>query len=422
MNLKGTETEVKILIVNKFLYANGGSETYIFQIGKQLKQMGNEVQYFGMEHKDRLVGNRTSSYTSDMDFHTGKLKKMMYPFKILYSIEARKKIRIVLDDFAPDVVHLNNINFQITPSIIDEIVKYRKEKNKVVKIVYTAHDYQWVCPNHMLMIPSSRKLCTKCVDGDYLNCVKNNCIHNSKIRSVLAALEAQIYNSRGTYEFVDKIICPSAFMQKMLQHNRHLQNKFIVLHNYTNTEHEAENNDTKENFILPNEYVLYFGRYDEQKGISTLLNSCRKLPEIQFVFAGSGPLKDEIRSLSNIKEIGFVKGIVLENLIRHALFTVFPSEWYENCPFSVIESLTKRTPVIASDLGGTPELLDDKVTGELFPPGNDECLAEIISALWNDRKKVEKYRENCERKLSESNSYFLTLHRYCEQLVKIYSE
>lgn len=82
---------MKILLVNKFLHPNGGSETYIFGLGKTLRKMGHEVQYFGMEHEGRVVGNRVESYTSDMDFHAGGLAKLLYPFKIIYSVEARKK-------------------------------------------------------------------------------------------------------------------------------------------------------------------------------------------------------------------------------------------------------------------------------------------------------------------------------------------
>lgn len=83
---------MKILIVNKFLYPNGGSETYIFRLGEQLQKMGHEVQFFGMEHEGRIVGNRVESYTSDMDFHTGRFARILYPFKIIYSREARRKI------------------------------------------------------------------------------------------------------------------------------------------------------------------------------------------------------------------------------------------------------------------------------------------------------------------------------------------
>ena len=121
---------MKVLIVNKFLYPNGGSETYIFEIGKQLEKLGHEVQFFGMEHEGRIVGNNVGAYTSDMDFHTGKIDKLLYPFKILYSFDAKKQIRKVLEDMQPDVVHLNNINFQITPAVIDEIYNFRKRSGK----------------------------------------------------------------------------------------------------------------------------------------------------------------------------------------------------------------------------------------------------------------------------------------------------
>ena len=97
-------------MINKFLYPNGGSETYIFKLGDYLKSIGHEVQYFGMEHKGRCVGNAVNSYTTDMDFHDGSmLSKLTYPIKTIYSSEARKKIRLVLDDFQPDVCHLNSV-------------------------------------------------------------------------------------------------------------------------------------------------------------------------------------------------------------------------------------------------------------------------------------------------------------------------
>ena len=81
---------MRVLIINKFLYPNGGSETYIFKLGEALEQHGHEVQYFGMEHEGCCVGNRVNAYTSDMDFHGGsKLSKLTYPIKTIYSKEAR---------------------------------------------------------------------------------------------------------------------------------------------------------------------------------------------------------------------------------------------------------------------------------------------------------------------------------------------
>lgn len=104
---------MRILMINKFLYPNGGSETYIFKLGDYLKSQGHEVQYFGMEHEGHCVGNRVNAYTSDMDFHGGsKLAKLAYPFKTIYCSVAHKKLYLVLDDFKSDVCHLNNVEYQ----------------------------------------------------------------------------------------------------------------------------------------------------------------------------------------------------------------------------------------------------------------------------------------------------------------------
>ena len=393
-------------MVNKFLFPNGGSETYIFEIGKQLQKMGHEVQYFGMEHEGRIVGNHAESYTSDMDFHGSGLQKLLYPFKIIYSAEARKKIRIVLDDFKPDVVHLNNFNFQITPSIIYEIRKWEKNIGKKTPIIFTAHDYQWVCPNHMMMIPSTGELCFQCEGARFGQCTRNKCIHDSKIRSLIGTIEAKLYHSLRTYRKVDRIICPSKFMEAKLRSDPLLADKLQNIYNFLNGEKYivAEKKD----------YVLYFGRFSEEKGVRTLLKVCKDLSEIPFVFAGSGPLAEELSGYPNVTNCGFLKGKKLKETIAEARFVVFPSEWYENCPFSVMESQWYGTPVIASAIGGVPELVEDGVTGELFEAGNAEELKEKITKLWNDRELCKKYTKSC------LGVTFDSVEEYCNKLLKLY--
>ena len=104
---------MKVLLVNKFLYPKGGAETYVLRMGEQLEKMGHEVQYFGMYDEKNTVGNRANAYTPNFDFHTSSWKKIFYPFQIVYSSKARKQIRKVIEDFKPDVVHMNNIHFQL---------------------------------------------------------------------------------------------------------------------------------------------------------------------------------------------------------------------------------------------------------------------------------------------------------------------
>ena len=239
---------MRILFINKFLYPNGGSETYIFKLGDYLQKQGHEVQYFGMEHEGRCVGNAVNAYTSDMDFHGGsKLSKLTYPIKTIYSFEARRKIRMVLNDFKPDVCHLNNFNYQLTPSIILEIQKWRKEGNKC-RLIYTAHDYQLVCPNHMCNNPNTHENCEKCLDGHYFNCVKGQCIHGSRAKSAIGAFEAFFWNWKGTYKYIDVIICCSAFLKTKLDSNSLLASKTVALHNFIDRPEEKETQ--KKEYVL----------------------------------------------------------------------------------------------------------------------------------------------------------------------------
>ena len=398
---------MRTLIINKFLYANGGSETYIFKLGEHLQKMGHEVQYFGMEHKGRCVGNRVNAYTSDMDFHGGsKLSKLTYPIKTIYSKEARVQLRKVLDDFQPDVCHLNNFNYQLTPSMILEIVKWRKETNHQCKIVFTAHDYQLVCPNHMLNNPNTDQNCEKCLGGHFMNCMKGKCIHGSTAKSAIGMMEAEFWKWKGTYKYIDTMICCSEFMKSKMDSNPLFATKTVAMHNFID---KVEWKETEKK-----DYVLYFGRFSEEKGIGTLIKVCKELPDVQFIFAGTGPLEDTIKGVSNIKNVGFQKGAALEKLIREAQFSIYPSEWYENCPYSVMESVLLGTPVVGSKMGGIPELIEPGKTGELFEAGNVEELMKAIKKVLQTQDVLEKYTKNC------SQVNYETTESYYIKLMKIY--
>lgn len=395
---------MKILMVNKFLYPNGGSETYIFKLGAYLESQGHEVQYFGMEHEGRIVGNRVEAYTSNMDFHGGsKLAKLLYPIKTIYSAEARKKIRMVLDDFQPDVCHLNNFNYQLTPSIILEIRKWEKQSGHRCKIIYTAHDYQLVCPNHMCYNPNTLENCEKCLGGHFLNCTKGRCIHGSLAKSAVGTMEALFWKWMGVYKQIDTVICCSHFMKTKLDTNPVFAPKTVVMHNFVDRVEQKQ--------VEKKDYVLYFGRYSQEKGIGTLIQVAKELPQIPFVFAGSGPLENLLDDVPNIRNLGFQQGEALERLIREARFTVYPSEWYENCPFSVMESQMYGTPVLGADIGGIPELIKVGETGELFESGNAENMKKKIEVIWN-RDSLEAF--------NSSLIQFDTISEYTRSLCNLY--
>lgn len=398
---------MKILVINKFLYPKGGAETYTLKVGEYLQTHGHEVEYFGMDSKNRTVGNSVNAYTSEMDFHEGSmLSKITYPVRTVYSTEARSKIRRVLDSFQPDVCHLNNFNYQLTPSIIVEIAKWRKETGHPCRIIYTAHDPQLVCPNHMLHNPNTHENCEKCLHGQYVNCIKGKCIHGSTAKSVVGAAEASFWRRNSAYRELDAIICCSAFLKTKLDTNPVYAEKTIAIHNFVD---KVEWRPTEKK-----DYVLYFGRFSMEKGIETMLRACRALPDIPFVFAGSGPLEEQVNGIDNVKNVGFQTGAALETLIREARFSVCPSVVYENCPFSVLESQMYGTPVLGAKIGGIPELIQEGKTGEFFEAGNWEELRAKIEKLWADAALTARYAENCR------DIHFDDIDAYYQKLIQIY--
>lgn len=396
---------MKILMINKFLYPKGGAETYILKLGRILQEHGNEVEYFGMKHEKNTVGNRAEAYVSEMDFSRGILKNLKAPLRIVYNGEARRAIRRVLYDFAPDVVHLNNIQYHLTPSIILETEKYRNETGRPVKIIYTAHDYQLICPSHGLF-DGNYQICEKCLGGNYTHCLRTKCLKNSRAKSLLGMLDAYFWKWSSAYSGIDTIICCSQFLKTKLDTQERFRKKTVALHNFVDMLPPMETE--KE------EYVLEFGHLSKDKGTLTLLEAAKRMPETRFVFAGYGAAEAQIAQIPNAEFVGFKTGRELEMLIRKAKVSVLPSEIYENCPFSVIESQMYGTPVLGSRMGGIPELIAEGVTGELFEAGNADSLEQQLRKILYTEGLLERYTNNC------ANQKFETPDSYYEKLMGIY--
>ena len=398
---------MRVLLVNKFLYPKGGAETYVFKLGEMLEAKGHEVEYFGLENEKNIVGNSVGAYVSDMDFSKGVSKNLTAPLRIIYSHEARRKLRKVLRDFKPDIVHLNNIQFHLTHSIIIEANKFRKKTKSDLKIIYTAHDYQLICPSHGLFDREIR-VCEKCLGGNYTHCLRTKCVKGSFMKSLLGMMDAYIWKISKAYSYIDTIICPSRFLKDKLDTQKRFADKTIALHNFI----EDRTGDITEK----DNYILEFGHLSRDKGTNTLLEVAKRMPDEKFVFAGYGAAVEDMKDIPNTEYVGFKTGDELSNLIRRAKCSVYPSEWYENCPFSVIESQMFRTPVICSRMGGIPELLQENKTGLLFEAGNADDLKEKLEYFLYTPDVAESFTRNCK------DVVFETPETYYNKLIQIYED
>ena len=365
---------MKVLLVNKFHYRKGGSETYYFTLADALKQAGHEVVFFAMEdHEHNLPCAQEPYFVSNASVSGGIRSRLNMILHLTYSKEAYQKMQKLLQAEKPDLVILNLVHKQITLSVIDAIRAF----NPKIPIFWTMHDLIAVCPSYS-MRDGSGAICEKCMGGHYVHCIKNRCIKGSALMSLLSAWEAVYIRRRKWYDDVDLFICPSEFYRQKLTEGRFTKRPIITLRNPLPLDTVFERPKQDEG------YVLYFGRLSEEKGVKTLIEAAKRCG-CQLVILGTGPQEEELKALAkdsaNIVFGGFQTGEALKKYIRNSRCVVLPSEWYENGPYSAMEAMAMGKPLIVSANGGLPELVEEGANGYICHHGVEELARCILKML-----------------------------------------
>lgn len=368
---------MKVLLVNKFHYKKGGSETYYFTLADSLKKAGHEVIFFAMKDEKNIPCDQEKYFVSNASKAGGIKSKLNMVLHIAYSKEAYKKMMELLKDENPDLVILNLVHKQITCSIIDAI----KDYNPNIKIIWTMHDLITVCPSYT-MLDGKGSICEKCLDGNFNHCKKNKCAHGSTFMSYLSTYEAKQIKKHGWYNKVDLFVCPSNFYKDKLIEGKFTKSPIIHIPNPLDDDVKYELSENVK------DYVLYFGRLSKEKGVPTLIKAMKNVDH-DLIVLGTGPIEDEVKELikannleNKVHLLGFKTGSELEKYVSEAKVVVLPSEWYENGPYSAMEAMAKGRPLIVSNLGGLPELVNDGKNGYIFEAGNDKDLADKINKMY----------------------------------------
>lgn len=403
--------------MNKFHYLNGGSEKYYFELGKLLKKNGNEVAYFSMRDDRNIKTGDKEYFVEKIDLNTGSKLKAL---DVIYSKENYKKMQEAIYDFKPDIVHLNNFQRQLSESIVECC-----KKNKV-PMVFTAHDVQAICPA-ISMLDGEKNICEKCMNGKYLNCFKKKCIKNSTLKSLLGAYEGKYYRSKKVYtEKIGHIITPSVFYKNKFIEDGVKEDKIDAIHNFIDLEDynlQVENDG----------YALYSGRLAKEKGILNLVEAFtnliknskgnEKLNGIRLYIAGDGPERENIEKkikdskLENrIVLLGYLNQKDLREFTRKCSFLVIPSIWYENGPYSVIETQAIGKAIIGANIGGIPEMVQDNVNGLIYEYDDINELEDKMKNLFENKQKVRLFEENAKQLAFKEYS----TKEYYNRLEKIY--
>ena len=194
---------MKILMVNKFFYIKGGSETYYFALKRMLEAKGHTVIDFSMKDEKNFDSPYVEYFVEAVDYNGGMSKKQQLKAakNIIYSTEAKRKLEKLIQETKPDIAHLHIFQHQLSPSILDVLKKYN------IPTVYTAHDLKMLCLNYVMM--THGQLCEKCKDGHYINCLKQKCVKNSTLKSSINVIEGYLHKWRKSYDAIDVILTPS---------------------------------------------------------------------------------------------------------------------------------------------------------------------------------------------------------------------
>ena len=407
---------MNILLINNFDYIRGGSDRVFLETAILLNDKGHNVAIFSATSQENTpfklpVAIKRYTTSDALDSTSNNLFSKARAF--LKNKQALQDLEYCITDFCPDVAHLHIFQSRLSSFIVKTL------SDRHIPSVMTVHEYKMLCPAYT-HLDRKGNICEQCNPKSYLPCVTKKCVEGSLQKSILMAMESYTRDQYASYtEHINKFLMPSQFIL-----NKHLakfpehKDKFIRRKYFINA-------DTFQSNYVFGDYLLYFGRLSYVKGVKTLLQAAKQARHIPIKIAGTGPISAELQQfkkdhhIDNVSFVGFQKGKDLFKLISHARATIVPSEWFENFPLSIIESLAMGRPVIGAKIGGIPEQVINHQTGFLFESGKVDELQLAIQRLWQLSKEEHLALSKSCRQFA-LKEYHMDTHY--QQLMKIFQE
>lgn len=372
------------------------------------QQFGGECQIFDTESK--LLEER-GHYVKQYTLHNDDIKginSFVLAKKTLWNSQTYKEIKALVQSEKPDIVHFHNTFPLVSPAA------YYAVKSEGVPVIQTLNNYRLLCPNALFLRNGS--ICEDCLGKPIpLPGVIHNCYKGSKTASATVAAMLTLHRLMQTWtDVVDVYVANlTEFAREKLIQGGLPANKIVV----------------KPNFVHPDpgigrgqgQYALFVGRLAPEKGIITMLRAWKELGEkIPLKIVGDGPLAPQVAEAveqrTGIEWLGRKGSQEVYALMSDAAFLVFPSEWYEGLPRTIIESFAVGTPIVASDIGAMSSLITPGYTGLHFQPGNSANLVEQVQWILAHSQELtqmrHKARAEYEAKYTAESNY--------QQLMQIY--
>jgi glycosyltransferase involved in cell wall biosynthesis len=375
--------------------------------GKLLQKHGHSVACFSMHHPQNQTSDWSKYFIRYVNLknpsQTNSVKTLG---RIFYSFEAQQKMQQLINEFKPNIVHIHNLYGQLSPSILPVITANH------IPIVQTVHDYHLIHPNPSMYHDGQN--CTVTQRNAWA-CLFHRCLNPKLIYSAPPALAFCLHKTFQLYErHVDKFITPSRYMHRMLRNYGFPKKQLYYLPNLL-TISPSRSHQLKR--FAP---VLYSGQLVAHKGVRQILEAARHLPYIPFILIGQGELTDEIKyaHLPNLHLFPHSKTTTVFKFIRQAAFTLSPSLWNENQPYAILESFAMGKPVIATKIGGIPEIVKHLQNGLLIPTNDSNALTQSINYLYHQPDLINKLGTRA----AVDSEKFQDEDAHYQQLLSVYNQ
>lgn len=348
----------KVLVVHNFYQQAGGEDVVFRNEIDLLHQHGHEVIEF-TAHNDEV----------------NTMGKVALAANTIWSRSSKQKLASLIAHEKPDIAHFHNTFMVISPAA------YYACREASVPIVQTLHNYRLSCVNATFF--RDQQVCEDCLGKLFaLPGVIHGCYRDSKVASGVVAGMLTAHRLRGTWtRVVDQYIALTEFAREKFIRVGLPAEKVVVKSNFLT--------DDPGQGTHQGQYAVFVGRLTEEKGVRLLLEAWRELPDTPLKIVGDGPMMDELQSLivqyslKQVELLGRKPRTETLQLIKDAHTLIFPSQWYEGMPMTIIEAFACGTPVIATRLGAMQTIIEHERTGLHFQTGSPSDLATQVKRLWS---------------------------------------
>jgi glycosyltransferase involved in cell wall biosynthesis len=371
------------------------------------QQPGGEDQSFAAEA--RLLeahGHEVIRYTLHNDDITA-MSKLGVARRTLWNNQAHAAVRRIIVRERPALMHCTNTFPLLSPAI------YYAARKEGIPVVQSLRNYRLLCPGGLFL--RDAQVCELCLHKAVpWPAIQHGCYRQDRAASAVVTGLLVGHRLLGTWKrAVDLYFTPSEFARR-----KYIEGGF-----------SPDTITVKPNFIDPDPgagsgqggYAVFVGRLSEEKGVRTLLEAWRRLAEpVRLRVVGDGPLADQVQAAarhdSRIDWLGHRPPHEVLSILRDAFCLIVPSTWYETFGRTVMEAFACGTPVLASNLGALAELVEDRRTGLLFEPGNDNDLAAKVRLFLDNPAGIAKMRQEArqehEAKYTAERNYQLLMGLY----------